>query len=244
MLCDFLNVKVPFLASWTDLLENGAPDLLSTHLSLLRFNFNTYKKEKSHQWCEWMWCSVGRWWRKKKLVDIWSEWIEIILLTFSWLCSPAECDAIIFVPNRKQLLWFHDERCPHGSHGSSMSFTFWKKKIVDGAVTGKTVSSSAPPPGSTNAFPSSSVSPSLGLIPFLFQVVWEVQFTFFHYPEHSPLMLKPRSSDAYKSLTSIFMKVFNLTCTVASSKKSWCQWWRTYLSSFLSHILWWAKVGS
>lgn len=28
---------------------------------------NIHKKEKFHQWYEWIWYSVGRWWRKKKV---------------------------------------------------------------------------------------------------------------------------------------------------------------------------------
>lgn len=121
-----------------------------------------------------------------------------------------------FVPNRKQLCWFHDEKCSHCLHWSFMSLLLGKRKLLGRVVTGKTASSSAQPPTNANSFPSSSVSPSLGLKPFLTQVVWELQFTSFHYPEHSPPMPKPRSSDAYKSLISVFIKVFNLAFTVAS----------------------------
>lgn len=208
--------------------------LLISYLPILFFwglIYNTYMKENSHQWCEWIWYSVGRWWGKK-LVDIWSEvailqLIEIILLIFSWLCLPAEFDAIILFPTGNSFFGSMMRNVLIAYTEVSCVWLSGKRKLLGGVVTGRLHHLVPRLPAAQTHFLSLLSLPRWGLIPFLFQVVWELQFTTFHYPEHSPLMPKPRSSDAYKSLTSVFIKVFNLTFTVASWRKSWCQWWRT-----------------
>lgn len=208
--------KVPFLVSWTDLFSNGAPDLLSTHLGLLRFDLSKYLQEREIPSVMWMDMIFCREMMEKE--EIGWHLIRSSYSTINWNNSPDFVHLLSLMPS------FYS----HSFVGSMMrnvliAYTeaswVWlsgKRKLLGGVVTGKTASSSVQTPTSTNSFPSLSVSPPLGLIPFLFQIVWELQFTSCHYPEHSPPLPKPRSSDANKSLTSVFIKVFNLIFAVAS----------------------------